>query len=221
MNTRTQSERTVIAGPVGGIEVLAELPDHAPRALALIGHPHPLFGGTMENKVVVTVARALRELGCVTLRSQFRGVGATEGTHDEGRGETDDQLAVIEHGLNAYGDLPVIVAGFSFGAFVATRVADRLAENGRPVAGMVLVGLAAGSVEGIRHYEPGPVRDDALVIHGERDQVVPLANVLAWAAPQSLPVSVLGDSGHFFHGKLHVLRLLIERWWRATAPAGQ
>lgn len=221
MSTRIQSERAVIAGPVGNIETLTELPDHAPRAIALIGHPHPLFGGTMENKVVQTVARALRELGCVAVRSQFRGVGATEGTHDEGRGETCDQLAVIDQAVAQHGDLPVIAAGFSFGAFVATRVADALAERGRPVAGMVLVGLAAGSVEGIRHYEPGPVREDALVIHGERDQVVPLANVLAWAAPQNLPVSVFGDTGHFFHGKLHVLRLLIERWWRATAPAGQ
>jgi alpha/beta superfamily hydrolase len=220
MNARIQSERGVIAGPVGNIEVLTELPDGAPRAIALIGHPHPLYGGTMDNKVVLTVARALRELGCVAVRSQFRGVGRSEGTHDEGRGETADQLAVIDHALARHGMLPVIAAGFSFGAFVATRVADGLAERGQPVAGMVLVGLAAGSVEGIRHYEPGPVRDDALVIHGERDQVVPLAHVLAWAAPQDLPVTVLGEADHFFHGRLHVLRVLIERWWRATAPAG-
>ena len=220
MTTRIQSEREVIAGPVGGIEVLTELPDAAPRAIALIGHPHPLFGGTMNNKVVLTVARALRELGCVAVRSQFRGVGASEGTHDEGRGETDDQLAVIEHAIARHGDLPVIVAGFSFGAFVATRVADTLAAQGRPVAGMVLVGLATGSIEGIRHYEPGPVRDDALVIHGQDDEVVPLTSVLAWAAPQHLAVSVIGDTGHFFHGKLHMLRVLVERWWRATAPAG-
>lgn len=221
MNARIQSERGVIAGPVGNIEVLTELPDGAPRAIALIGHPHPLYGGTMDNKVVLTVARALRELGCVAVRSQFRGVGRSEGTHDEGRGETADQLAVIDHALARHGKLPVIAAGFSFGAFVATRVADGLAERGQPVAGMVLVGLAAGSVEGIRHYEPGPVRDDALVIHGERDQVVPLAHVLAWAAPQDLPVTVLGEADHFFHGRLHVLRVLIERWWRASAPAGR
>jgi uncharacterized protein len=221
MNTRIQSERTVITGAAGAIEVLTEMPDGAPRAIALVGHPHPLFGGTMDNKVVQTVARALRELGCVALRSQFRGVGRTEGEHDEGRGETDDQLAVIDHARERHGELPVIVAGFSFGAFVATRLADRLAQRGTPVAGMVLIGLASGAVEGIRHYEPGPVREDALVIHGERDQVVPLANVLAWAAPQNLPVAVLGDTGHFFHGKLHVLRLLIERWWRASSPAGQ
>lgn len=221
MNARIQSERGVIAGPAGAIETLTELPDGAPRAIALVGHPHPQYGGTMDNKVVLTVARALRELGCVALRAQFRGVGRTEGTHDEGRGETDDQLAVIDHARARFGTLPVIVAGFSFGAYVTTRVADALAARGEPVAGMVLVGLAAGTVEGIRHYAPGPVRDDALVIHGERDQVVPLAHVLAWAAPQNLPVSVLGEADHFFHGRLHVLRLLIERWWRATAPAGQ
>ncbi len=220
MNARIHSERSVIAGPAGGIEILTELPDAAPRAIALIGHPHPLFGGTMDNKVVLTVARALRELGCVAVRSQFRGVGRTEGTHDEGRGETEDQITVIDHARARHGDLPVIVAGFSFGAFVATRVADALAARGQPVAGMVLVGLATGAVEGIRHYEPGPVRDDALVIHGARDQVVPLAHVLAWASPQNLPVSVLGEADHFFHGRLHVLRVLIERWWRATAPAG-
>lgn len=221
MSARIPSERSLIAGPVGNIEVLTELPDATPRAIALVGHPHPLFGGTMDNKVVLTVARALRELGCVALRSQFRGVGRTEGTHDEGRGETEDQLAVIDLARATYGDLPVIVAGFSFGAFVATRVADALVARGQPVAGMVLVGLATGAVQGIRHYEPGRVRDDALVIHGEHDQVVPLAHVLAWAAPQNLPVNVLGDTGHFFHGKLHVLRVLIERWWRANAPAGQ
>jgi alpha/beta superfamily hydrolase len=220
MAARIQSERGVIAGPVGDIEVLTEWPDGAPRAIALVGHPHPLFGGTMDNKVVLTVARALRELGCVAVRSQFRGVGRSAGTHDEGRGETDDQLAVIDHARATFGDLPVIVAGFSFGAFVATRVADALAGRGQPAAGMVLVGLAAGAVEGIRQYAPGPVRGDALVIHGERDQIVPLPQVLAWATPQNLPVSVLGDADHFFHGRLHVLRLLIERWWRATAPAG-
>ncbi|MBP6097216.1 MAG: alpha/beta hydrolase [Methyloversatilis sp.] len=221
MSARIPSERSLIAGPVGNIEVLTELPDGAPRCIALVGHPHPLFGGTMDNKVVLTVARALRELGCIALRPQFRGVGRTEGTHDEGRGETEDQLAVIDHARATYGDLPVIVAGFSFGAFVATRVADALSARGRPVAGMVLVGLATGAVEGIRHYETGTVRDDALVIHGENDQVVPLAHVLAWAAPQNLPVNVLGDTGHFFHGKLHVLRVMIERWWRASTPAGQ
>ena len=200
MNTRIQSERTVIAGPVGGIEVLAELPDHAPRALALIGHPHPLFGGTMENKVVQTLARALLQLGWATVRFNFRGVGKSAGAWDEGRGEVDDALAVIER--HRIAGQPLLLAGFSFGAYVAAEAASRLPEAQRPLR-LVLVGPSTQ-----KQCIPA-VPADTVVIHGESDEVVPLSATLDWARPQSLPVIVLPGVGHFFHGQLGWLKNVV------------
>lgn len=213
-------ERLVVPGHDGPIEILVEAPRGDIHGIALVAHPHPLFGGTLDNKVVQTLARAFRDLGLVAIRPNFRGVGQSAGTHDEGEAETEDQLAVLDWAFQRYGDLPVTLGGFSFGAYVTTRVAARLASSRRPVHGMVLAGLAAGGVEGIRHYTPESVPEDALLIHGQDDEVVPLANVLAWAGPQNLPVSVLGGTGHFFHGKLTVLRTIIHRALAHRVGAG-
>src|SRR5206468_7571095 len=115
-----QASRGTIAGAAGAIELAWTIPAEA-RAVAVVAHPHPLFGGTMDNKVVTTLARAFTEAGAATYRFNFRGVGATEGTHDEGRGETDDMLRVIEHARGAHAGAPLWLAGFSFGGAVATR----------------------------------------------------------------------------------------------------
>lgn len=214
---RIAPEHLHIDGPVGPIELIIEAPAH-PRGIALVGHPHPLFGGANTNKVAQTLARTLAGLGYVAIRPNFRGVGGTAGTHDEGRGETEDMLAVLAWARARFAGtsvpLPVVLAGFSFGAFVQARVASRLKEAGQPAHRLVLVGTAAGHVEGARSYATDAVADDTIVIHGSADETVPLANVLAWAEPMDLPVIVVAGADHFFHRRLHILKDIITRAWR-------
>ena len=217
----SRHEHILLDGPDGKLEVFVEPPQaagiepHAPASgIALIAHPHPLFGGTADNKVVTTLAKAFRELGCATLRPHFRGVGGSEGEHDHGIAETEDLLAVHAYARGRFGPaLPVYLAGFSFGAYVVTRLARRLAEDGDPARRLVLVGTAAGFVEGARSYETEAVAPDTVVIHGAADTTVPLANVLAWAEPLELPVTVIPGADHFFHRKLHVIRSIIHSAW--------
>lgn len=209
----------LLDGAQGQLEVFVDLPTggdaaangSAPNGIVLIGHPHPLFGGTPDNKVVTTLSRALRAGGAVALRPGFRGVGGSQGTHDHGNGETDDLLLVLDWARERWGELPVTLAGFSFGAYVVTRVAQRLAEAGRPARWLVLVGTAAGMISGARHYDTAAVPRDALVIHGAVDTTVPLDNVLAWAEPLEIPVVVVPGADHFFHRKLHILYDIVDR----------
>ena len=204
MNPATQRE--LIAGPVGAIDLAIDLPapDAAPRGLAVIAHPHPLYGGTMDNKVVITLARAFVGLGFVSVRANFRGVGKTEGVHDEGRGETDDLLAVVRAMRERYAPAHLVLAGFSFGSFVQTHVAERLRAEGVGIDRMVLVGTATS------RWNVLPVPADTLVIHGEQDDTVPLASVLDWARPQELPVVVIPGADHFFHRKLPIIKRLVQ-----------
>lgn len=202
-----QTERHLIAGPVGRIECAIDGPADGAllRGVAVIAHPHPLFGGTMDNKVAQTVARAFVLMGYRAVRFNFRGVGATEGTHDEGRGEADDMLAVIAaHRLPG---LPLALAGFSFGGYVTTLAAAQLA-GADAAERLLLVGPST------QRATPAPVPADTVVIHGEADDVVPLAATLDWARPHNLPVTVMPGVGHFFHGQLPALRDLIVRSWR-------
>ena len=203
----SQTERHLIAGPVGRIECAIDAPaDGAPlRGVAVIAHPHPLFGGTMDNKVAQTVARAFVLMGYRAVRFNFRGVGATEGTHDEGRGEADDMLAVIA--AHRVAGLPLALAGFSFGGYVTTLAAAQL-TGADAAERLLLVGPST------QRATPAPVPADTVVIHGEADDVVPLASTLDWARPQNLPVTVMPGVGHFFHGQLPALRDLIVRSWR-------
>jgi hypothetical protein len=211
------SERALIAGAAGAIETVIDFPatgpeddsSRAPRGIALIAHPHPLYGGALDNKVAQTLARAFSELGYVALRPNFRGVGGSEGAHAHGEGETEDMLTVAAYASERFGALPVALAGFSFGAYVQTRVARRIA-----VERLVLVGLAAGRVAAERSYGPEGVPADTLVIHGEQDETVPLASVLDWARPQDLPVVVIPGADHFFHRRLHIIRQLVKGSWR-------
>jgi hypothetical protein len=197
---RSSARRELIAGPAGKIECVVDEPEgRASRGIALVAHPHPLYGGTLDNKVVQTLARAFAELGYEAWRPNFRGVGASEGAHDEGRGEVDDLVAVLAH---RQANRPVL-AGFSFGAAIQTRVAQRVAPER-----MVLVGLA------VNHQQAVPVPADSILIHGEEDSTVPLADVLAWARPQDLPVVVVPGADHFFHRRLGVLRAIVRNSWR-------
>jgi alpha/beta superfamily hydrolase len=195
MNAQTQ--RLSIAGPSGALECAIDAPAGTARALALVCHPHPQHGGTMDNKVVRTLARAFTMLGCTAVRFNFRGVGASAGTWAEGPGEIDDALAVVD-ALRTAGQ-PLVLAGFSFGGYVAAHAAARRA----PVERLVLVGPA------VSRFELPPVPADTLVIHGEHDDVVPLASVFDWARPQPLPVVVIPGAAHFFHGQLPLLKSLV------------
>jgi alpha/beta superfamily hydrolase len=210
---KRNEETLLIDGPVGAIETIVENPG-APRGIALVAHPHPLFGGTHTNKVTQTLARTFLRLGYAALRPNFRGVGQSAGTHDDGRGECADLLAVIAEAKRRFGDLPVALAGFSFGAYVQTRVAQQLSDSGHPAQRLVLVGTAAGHVEGSRQYAARAVPADTLVIHGAADTTVPLANVLAWAEPLDLPVIVVPGADHFFHRRLQIIADIVTRAWR-------
>jgi alpha/beta superfamily hydrolase len=201
-----QTERLHVAGPAGAIEVAVDQPPgvDTPRGVAVLAHPHPLFGGTMDNKVVQTMARAFLQMGYRTVRFNFRGVGTTEGAHDEGRGESDDLLAVVA-AQRAMG-LPLVLGGFSFGAYVTTLAAVRL-EGEQRAERLLLVGPST------QRARPADVPEDTVVIHGETDDVVPLSATLDWARPQHLSVTVMPGVGHFFHGQLPRLRQLIVRSW--------
>jgi uncharacterized protein len=202
-------ERVLIPGPVGAIELFVEA-SNAPKGMVIIGHPHPVFGGTADNKVVTTIARAFREMGCTTLRPNFRGVGASQGEHDHGIAETDDMHAVYAYARSRFGSIPLYLAGFSFGAFVITRLAKRLAEEGDAALRLVLVGTASGHVEGARSYQTEAVSSDTIVIHGSNDETVRLDNVLQWAEPLEVPVIVVPGADHFFHRRLHIIRNIIH-----------
>ena len=197
-----QTLRLLVAGPAGAIECAIDTPAEEARGVAVVCHPHPQHGGTMDNKVAQTLARAFVQLGWRSVRFNFRGVGASEGGWDEGRGEIDDALAVIAAQRDP--SLPLLLAGFSFGAYVASHAAVRLPDDAKPRR-LVLVGPST------QKQAMPTAPPDTVVIHGEADEVVPLAATLDWARPQSLPVIVFPGVGHFFHGQLALLKNVLVR----------
>ena len=192
-------ERLVIDGPAGALETDLNDPGLPRRGIALIAHPNPVQGGTKDNKVVTTLAKTLFGLGYVAIRPNFRGVGASAGVFNQGNGETDDLVAVIRYAKARFGELPLLLAGFSFGAFVQTRVAQQVTAER-----LVLVGPA------VNRFPAATVPANTLVVHGEHDEVVPLAAVLDWARPQHLPLVVVPGGEHFFHGRLHLLAQIVR-----------
>jgi len=207
MNPRTL--RSVVAGPAGDIECATDTPSEGhPRGVAVLCHPHPLHGGSLDNKVVQTLARSLVQLGYTSVRFNFRGIGASQGQWDGGRGEIDDALAVVA--AHRVAGLPLVLGGFSFGAYAASQAAVRLVE-GALAERLVLVGPA------VVNFATAAVPKDTLVVHGELDEVVPLAAVLDWARPQGLPVVVVPGSGHYFHGQLALLKQIVTGAWSPRA----
>src|SRR4051812_4574277 len=192
---RSSTERKFIAGPAGRIECAVDRPGGSPRGAVLVAHPHPLYGGTLDNKVVQTLARSFVELGYEAWRPNFRGVGETEGAHDEGRGELDDLATIVAH----LKPERLVLAGFSFGAGVQVLLAQRV-----KCEKLVVVGVA------VTRFELPPAPPGTLVIHGENDDTVPLAAVLDWARPQDLPVVLIPGADHFFHRKLQPIRTLVH-----------
>jgi alpha/beta superfamily hydrolase len=211
MNVHTR--RFSLAGAAGALECALDLPDAGqfpePRGIALIAHPHPLYGGTMDNKVTQTLARAFTGLGYASARMNFRGVGASAGTHDGGAGETDDMALLLAHMRETYPGVPVALAGFSFGTFVQAQLQQRLQAEGEPAERLVLVGAAAGK------WAMPAIPANTILIHGEQDDTITLAAVLDWLRPQDVPVIVIPGADHFFHRKLqHIKNLVTEMWHR-------
>lgn len=210
MNPKTRHE--LWEGQAGPIEVSIDEPGAEAKGLAVIAHPHPLFGGTKDNKVVQTLARAFLQLGYITVRFNFRGVGQSAGVHDNGKAETSDMVQLTQEARNkllpaSLQNRPIAMAGFSFGAFVTTHAAEQLRKAEVPIGKVALVGTATS------RFTVAPVPEDTLVIHGEVDDTVPLADVLRWAGETNVPVLVMPGVEHFFHGKLPQLKELVVRYY--------
>ncbi len=204
-----QSEKLTLTGGAGSMQCVLDLPNEAPRGIALVAHPHPLYGGTMDNKVAVTLSRTFVTLGYATARFNFRGVGTSEGTHDEGNGETDDMQVMHDYMTERFPGLPVALTGFSFGTFVQAQLQERLVAQGRPAERLVLVGTAAGK------WPVPSVPPETILIHGELDDTITLTQVFDWARPLDVPVIVIPGADHFFHRKLgHIKNLVIQLWRR-------
>lgn len=193
-------QKFLVSGPAGHLEGIAHVPDEAPRGIAVVAHPLPIMGGTMENKVVTTLAKTFAELGFAALRFNFRGVGNSEGAFDSGSGEVEDVLAVTHYARGTYGDLPLVLSGFSFGGYVQARAAPRLHPQPHR---LVLIAPAVG------RFAMPHVPHDTLLVHGELDEVIPLSDMLDWARPQHLPIVLLPEAGHFFHGRLNQLKQIV------------
>ncbi|MET3134471.1 alpha/beta superfamily hydrolase [Oxalobacteraceae bacterium GrIS 1.11] len=209
------SEKFTLAGHAGAMEGLLDFPAGEPRGIALVAHPHPLYGGTMDNKVAQTLARTFVALGYVAARINFRGVGASQGTHDHGHGETDDMLLLHAHMVSRYPDLPVALAGFSFGTFVQSQLQQRLIAAGAPAERLVLIGAAAGK------WAMPAIPADTILIHGELDETIPLADVFDWTRPQDIPVIVIPGADHFFHRKLQHIKNLVQQLWQRDGSDGR
>ena len=212
MNAHT--EHFLIDGAVGPLQCALDLPDpdtHAtPIGLALVAHPHPLYGGTMDNKVAQTLARTFTGLGYATVRMNFRGVGQSAGVHDAGVGETDDMALLLAHMRQRFPGLPVALAGFSFGTFVQSCLQQRLIANNEAADRLVLVGAAAGK------WAMPDIPANTILIHGELDDTIPLSAVLDWLRPQDIPVTVIPGADHFFHRRLHHIKQLVTSLWDKT-----
>jgi uncharacterized protein len=206
MNAQTQY--FFLQGAAGQLQCALDLPaNQTPIGIALIAHPHPLYGGTMDNKVAQTLARTFVGLGYAAARMNFRGVGKSEGMHDHGLGETEDMQILLAHMENRYPHLSLALAGFSFGTFVQSRLQRILSEQQRPAQRLVFVGCAAGK------WALEPVPPNTILIHGELDDTIPLTDVFDWARPQDLAVTVIPGADHFFHRKLHHIKNLVTALW--------
>ncbi len=205
--------RELIAGDAGTIEVASHVrADEKPTAVTVVAHPHPLFGGTMDNKVVTTLAKTFFDAGAAVYRFNFRGVGASEGVHDEARGETNDMLRVITHAAAKHPGAPLWLSGFSFGGAVTLAVSKRLSEVS-PDLKLTEMVLIAPSLTRLQDQLilDAAAPESTLIIHGELDETVPLAESFDWARRHNLPVTVIPGAEHFFHQRLHILKRIVFR----------
>ena len=195
-----------IAGPAGVLHGVVHMPAAEPRAIAIVAHPLPTMGGTMDNKIVTTLVKTFVELGYIAVRFNFRGVGDSSGSYDDGNGEVDDVLAIAHYAQDEFGKLPLILSGFSFGGYVQARAAEKLHPQK-----LVLVAPAVG------RFAMPQVAANTLLIHGENDEVVALSDVLNWARPQHLPIVVVPEATHYFHGFLPLLKQIVSQHFTGVA----
>jgi len=188
-----------IPGPSGVLHGVEHMPQGNPKAIAIVAHPLPTMGGSMDNKIVTTLVKTFVDLGFVALRFNFRGVGGSTGVFDEGNGEVEDALAVTHYAIREFGKLPLILSGFSFGGYVQARAAESLHPDK-----LVLIAPAVG------RFAMPSIPDNSLVIHGENDEVVSLSDILTWARPQHLPIVVVPQATHYFHGLLHQIKSIVR-----------
>jgi alpha/beta superfamily hydrolase len=223
MSDKHHTEPCLFSGPAGDLEGLVDFPEGAPTAVAVVCHPNPVQGGSMQNKVAYILARAFNDMGAITLRFNFRGVGKSVGTFDDGVGETGDALAGIDWLMAQYPGLPLWLGGFSFGGYVALR-----AQSQRPVQRLVTVAPAVqrflSVASSTQHPTFNPFPPPAcpwLLVQGDADDVVPPKEVLDWAEALAHPpqLAVLAGAGHFFHGRLNELREAVTRAFNII-PAG-
>ena len=193
------SQKFIASAPSGELHGVIHMPQGAPRAIAIVAHPLPTMSGTMDNKIVTTLAKTFAELGFVALRFNFRGVGDSSGSFDEGNGEVEDVLAISHYANEKFGKLPLILSGFSFGGYVQARAAEKLAPEN-----LLLVAPAVG------RFAMPTVKQGSLIIMGEKDEIIRLTDVLDWARPQQLPLVVVPDATHFFHGHLHQIKDIVN-----------
>lgn len=199
--------KLTLNGPAGKLQAMLHLPDTPPAAIAIVAHPLPIMGGTMDNKVVTTLSKTFVELGWATLRFNFRGVGDSEGKYDQGQGEIQDVISATLFMRHSYPALPLVSAGFSFGGYVQACAAEQL----RPDK-LVLIAPAVG------RFAMPEVAANSLIIHGDKDDVVSIQDVFAWAAPQQLPITVLSGAEHFFHGRLMQLKQVLKQQLETAYP---
>ena len=217
MSHQLRAERLLVRGPVGNLEALIETPPAVSgHHFALVCHPHPLFGGTLDNKVVHTLARAFQDCGAATIRFNFRGVGSSGGEYAEGVGETDDALALIEHGRSRWPGAALWLAGFSFGGAVAIRAA----ADSSPAL-LVAAAPAVVRLERLELDVSGTRTRSCpwLIVQGDADEVLPAPSVLDWASKvvPAPAVSVFKGGSHFFHGRLHELRETVAGFVRGAS----
>lgn len=205
------SEHMFIQGPTGQLEVFVDYPQGEVKGFAIVCHPHPLQGGTPQHKVPALLAQLMLERGCIVYRPSFRGSGLSHGLHDQGHGETEDTLNIIQHVRNLHPQLPFYAGGFSFGAHVMVKAYHLMHEEDRPVK-LILCGLPTATVAGVRHYVTPEIQGDILFIHGEADDVTLLSDLIAWAKPQRHLITILPGANHFFTGYLKQLRIAISRY---------
>jgi uncharacterized protein len=206
----------MLRGAVGEMELFVDFPEIlSPRGVVLLAHPQPLLGGHAEHKVPQFLAKACVQDGYIVIRPNFRGVGRSEGEHDFGEGETEDLLILVKNVRVQWPQLPLILAGFSFGAFVQAKVAKALELLLAPANKTVLAGMPFGVVGSGRSFTPPQALLNAMVIHGEYDERVSLAAVLDWARPHQQVIRVMPGADHFFSGKLHLLKQELLAFIRA------
>ena len=205
------SEHMFIQGPTGQLEVFVDYPQGEVKGFAIVCHPHPLQGGTPQHKVPALLAQLMLERGCIVYRPSFRGSGLSHGLHDQGHGETEDTLNIIQHVRNLHPQLPFYAGGFSFGAHVMVKAYNLMHKEDRPVK-LILCGLPTATVASVRHYVTPEIQGDILFIHGEADDVTLLSDLIVWAKPQRHLITILPGANHFFTGYLKQLRIAISRY---------